>query len=210
MYANVGGGGITDRAEYINYLSRVRHFGDFEKMSADGKKEFAAFEGMSPYEFNKYNRADFEQTWFFNIHADFKMVEHKDRRDYALNFINNQLLYGNTVVMYDGTKKDENVTVQEVFKSTKITRKIAESHQIHQANDIDAIKANEIKEKMRKSPKEITEVEQYDYKKYRLNQKYDTATNADNVEWYKHLNDASKLRQFENMETFFDEPDNRH
>ena len=97
LYENHSGGGITNREEYIRYLTKVRNFGDFEKLPSNGQAEYKTLENMTEFEYNDFNETEFKRNWYFNMFVDFRITENIDRRDYAKNFIDKQLIYGNTL-----------------------------------------------------------------------------------------------------------------
>jgi hypothetical protein len=146
------GGDITNRDEYIRYLSKVRNFGGFEQLNVDKQGQHQALENLTEFEFNTFNETEFQRNWFFNLYVDFKVAENADRQDFASNFINKQLLYGNKVMMFETKDITDNKIIKQEFVDTKQTRSVAHAHALDNAPNIDDDQAKTLKDKMRTSP----------------------------------------------------------
>ena len=62
LFANHSGGGITNRDEYIRYLTKVRNFGDLEKLPLNGQAEYKTLESMTEFEYNDFNETEFKRN----------------------------------------------------------------------------------------------------------------------------------------------------
>ena len=201
---NHSGGGITNREEYIRYLTKVRNFGDFEKLPSNGQAEYKTLENMTEFEYNDFNETEFKRNWYFNMYVDFKITENIDRRDYAKNFIDKQLIYGNTVALLDTglDVKKANTVIKGDFKDTKQIRKVAHAHALDNALDINDTQKDGIQKKMMTVNSGITESEQLEYKKSVLNSVYNMREPAVGFEWYNILDDKTRMNQFANLKPF--------
>jgi hypothetical protein len=202
-YANHNGGGITNRSEYIRHLTRVRNFGGFEKMNDGEQSKFNTLGNMTEFEYNQFNETEFKHNWYFNMFVDFNIAQNKDKRDFFINFIDKQLLYGGTVSMLDDTDTTKaNEAVKETYKLTKDLRKENHAIALDEAVAIDKTTAEDIKKKMHTINSEITEDEQLQYKKYALNSIYKMDMTAEGSNWYETLDNNKMMNQFNNLSAF--------
>jgi len=203
LYANHGGGGITDREEYIRYLTRVRNFGAYEKMPKAEQTKYKTLEHMTDFEYNQYNETEFKRNWYFNMFVDFKIAENIDRRDYAQNFVDKQLLYGNTVVMLDCEDTAKvNGKIKKDLTDTKNTRQLAHAVALDTADNITKEQKDAIKKKMNTLNAEISTEEHLQYKKFVLNSSFGMKTPAEGTSWYSMLSEKKYADQFKNINPF--------
>jgi hypothetical protein len=196
------GGGLTDKRAYVNYLSRVRDFGDYEKKSGDEKKAFKGLEHNTMGCKNEYGEKQFEANWFFKLYVEFKTAENINKANWCEGFVRRQHVYGNTITMLDEANDTEigvNKAIRVDFKDTREVRKIALSKQLCNAKSINSERVAVIRTEMKKADNDITEQDKLELQKHVLTDIFDLHVEADTPEWFAMLNGNKKIKQFHNL-----------
>lgn len=197
-FESYNGSHITDRQELIDHIVANRQ-GVFDNLRA-----------CTNYEINRDGVTVFKQGTFFQQYLDLTIEANKDRYKWVDNFVQHQLLYGNTVGLYatmtleDEARADHAVKVKAVETDRKVAKaelKQERAVDLNNAASINNETANALKKKMDVEP--LTEVEMDQVRKHTLNRLYSMPYDAKGVDWYLKYNDQKIIKVFNNLKHYY-------
>lgn len=154
--------------------------------------------------YNAYDDVEFLQNEILDERCIADIETNMDRMSFKRNFIRNQRIYGNTIVIDNDIKKttveeakmklDKNIIMGEI-KSEK-------SVELNNAVNLSITRVNELREQLQKQEK-IMHDDLLALKKYNINHHYKMDEPVDDAKWYKKYDDSKLKSLYNNTSKYF-------